>query len=98
MRGPTGWRRQARCRTNPNLVDQVNNQVTSQWSRIGENVGFGPNVAALEQAFMNSAPHRANILGDYNRVGVGATRDSKGTLWVVVDFLKGPRDRKCRSD
>ncbi|MEY2452977.1 MAG: lysyl endopeptidase [Acidimicrobiaceae bacterium] len=75
---------------NPSLVDQVNSQVTSQWTRIGENVGFGPSVSALESAFMNSPPHRANILGQYNRVGVGATRDSSGTLWAVVDFAQGP--------
>jgi uncharacterized protein YkwD len=75
---------------NPNLVDQVNNEVTTQWTRLGENVGFGPDVAQLEQAFMNSSAHRANILGDYNRVGVGAARDGNGTLWVVVNFLKGP--------
>jgi len=75
---------------NPDLVNQVNNQVTTQWTRLGENVGYGPDVATLEQAFMNSAPHRANILGDYNRVGIGATRDANGTLWVTIDFLKGP--------
>ena len=75
---------------NPSLVDQVNNQVTTQWTRLGENVGFGPDVARLEQAFMNSAPHQANILGDYNLAGVGAARDGNGTLWVVVNFMKAP--------
>ena len=75
---------------NPNLVDQINSQVTTQWTRIGENVGYGPDTTALQNAFMNSAPHRANILGDYNRVGVGAAFDGNGTLWVTLDFIKGP--------
>ena len=75
---------------NPNLVDQINNQVTSDWTRIGENVGYASSVGQVQAAFMNSAPHRGNILGDYNRVGVGATRDGNGRLWVVVDFVKGP--------
>ena len=58
-----------------------------------ENVGFGPDTTALQNAFMNSPPHRANILGDYNRVGVGAAFDGNGTLWVTLDFIKGTRPR-----
>ena len=75
---------------NPNLVDQINSQVTPDWTRIGENVGFGPSIPALENTFMNSPPHKANILGQFNRVGIGAARDGNGTLWVVVDFVQGP--------
>jgi len=75
---------------NPAITDQINSLVTSQWTRIGENVGFGPSVDAIQNAFLNSAPHRANILGDYNRVGIGTVRDTSGTLWVTLDFLKGP--------
>ncbi len=40
-------------------------------------------------------PHRANILGDYNRVGIGTVRDGSDTIWVTVDFVKGPASR-CR--
>jgi uncharacterized protein YkwD len=75
---------------NPNLVSQVNAQVTSAWTRLGENVGVGPSMQALDTAFMNSAPHRANILGDYNRMGVGSARDVSGQVWVSVIFIKGP--------
>ena len=39
---------------------------------------------------MNSPPHRANILGGYNRVGVGAARDGNGRLWTTLVFLQGP--------
>jgi uncharacterized protein YkwD len=73
---------------NPNLAQQITQQVTPNWTRIGENVGYGPSVDVLENAFMNSPAHKANILGDYNRLGVGSTRDSSGQLWVVLDFVK----------
>jgi hypothetical protein len=75
---------------NPNLVNEVNAQVTNQWSRLGENVGYAGSVSTLHTAFMNSAGHRANILGDYNRVGIGFAQGSNGQLWETVVFLKGP--------
>lgn len=62
--------------------------VTSGWERLGENVGVGPDVSSLHQAFMNSSGHRRNILGDYNYVGVGVTVDDSGMLWVTVIFMK----------
>jgi hypothetical protein len=40
--------------------------------------------------FMSSPPHRANILGPYNYVGIGAAYDGAGNLWVVVDFVASP--------
>jgi hypothetical protein len=60
----------------------------SGWSLLGENVGMGPNPALLHQAFMNSASHKANILGDYDLVGVGADRSGDGVMFVTVVFMK----------
>lgn len=62
--------------------------ITSGWSVMGENVGRGPSSAIIHQAFMNSAGHRANILGDFNYIGVGADRSGDGTLYVTVIFMK----------
>lgn len=59
----------------------------SGWSQIGENVGRGGSVSSLHQAFMDSPGHRANILGDYNYVGIG-TGTSNGVLYVTVVFMK----------
>lgn len=70
---------------NPNLA-----AVTSGWSSLGENVGVGPNVDRLHRAFMDSSGHRANILGDFNYVGVGADRAPDGNLYITVVFMKGP--------
>jgi hypothetical protein len=67
----------------------LGSQLPSGWTRYGENVGYGSSVATLHTAFMNSAGHRANVLGDYNQLGVGAERDGSGRLWVTVAFMKG---------
>jgi hypothetical protein len=46
------------------------------WRSAGENVGWNSGYAEpaveVNTAFMNSPPHRANILGDYNQLGVGS--------------------------
>lgn len=70
---------------NPDLAG-----VTSGWYALAENVGMGPTVPVLHEAFMESSPHRANILGDYNYLGVGVTVDDNGTIFVTVVFMRGP--------
>ena len=59
------------------------------WQRVGENVGYGSSMDAIHQKFMSSAGHRANILGNYNLVGVGVSRDETGRYWVVEIFALG---------
>lgn len=75
----------------------------SGWSALGENVGMGPAVQALHEAFMASAGHRANVLDrDYTQIGVGVvSRD--GMLFVTVVFarrasaqLRAPSHRRHR--
>ena len=61
--------------------------VASGWEALAENVGAGPSVDSLHSAFMNSSGHRANILGDYNYVGVGVASDGD-VLWVTVIFMR----------
>ncbi len=72
------------------LRNQVETRVTTDWRRIGENVGWGPSAEWLHNGFWNSAGHKANMLGDYNRVGLGSRVESDGDVWVTVNFLKGP--------
>ncbi len=60
----------------------------SGWSRVGENVGRGQSPTSLHSAFMNSSGHAANILGDYNYVGVGTDTAPDGALYVTVVFMK----------
>lgn len=61
------------------------NQV-SGWRALGENVGYGPDVATVHAAFMESGPHRDEILGEFTRAGVGAVRRGD-TLWVTEVFM-----------
>lgn len=65
--------------------------ISGDWRRVGENVGVGPSVERIQQAFMESPGHRANVLGDYDRIGIGVYEQS-GRLWVTVNFLKGSGD------
>ncbi|MDQ3107109.1 MAG: CAP domain-containing protein, partial [Actinomycetota bacterium] len=52
---------------NPDLGRQV-----QDWEVVGENVGVGPDVASLHQAFLDSPAHRANVLdARYRQVGIG---------------------------
>lgn len=68
---------------NPNLAGSTN-----VWQGLGENVGVGMEAGELHDAFMASSGHRANILGDFNYVGIGAATDENGLLWVSVIFMR----------
>ena len=86
----TTMMREDRLYHRPNLVAAIDGSVTRTWTRIGENVGVGGSVERLHQAFMDSPGHKANVLGDYNRLGVGVVTEPDGTIWVTFNFLKGP--------
>jgi uncharacterized protein YkwD len=71
---------------NPNLTSDVKN-----WRWVGENVGYGPDALTVHVAFMNSAPHKANILDrDYTEVGIGAVTVN-GRVWVAEVFRRPMR-------
>jgi hypothetical protein len=66
---------------NPSLASEV-----SGWRSIGENVGMGPSVDSIQQAFINSPEHYRNIMdGAFSLVGVGVTYGG-GTVFVTLDF------------
>lgn len=63
-------------------------QIPSGWTRAGENVARGwPSATAVHDAWMKSAGHRANIMGDYTDIGI-AFVTSGGTTWAVENFGK----------
>jgi len=71
---------------NPNLTSLA----PSNWTALGENVGMGGAVAAIQTAFINSPHHYENLAnGAYNYVGIGVV-DSNGTIFVTVDFMAAP--------
>ncbi len=66
---------------NPNLPYEV-----SGWTMLGDNVGMGPSVATIHQAFMESETHRHIILDpDFNQVGVGVAQAGP-SLYVTQVF------------
>jgi len=67
--------------------------VPGQWRAVAENIGWsqgsGPSCTSLQESFMNSTGHGANILGaSYDRVGIGVVYDGAqgGIIWVTVVF------------
>lgn len=66
---------------NPDLGGSVSN-----WDKVGENVGRGPDAAAIQGGWRNSGSHDANMLdGDWVEVGIGAVVKD-GQLWAVQVF------------
>jgi uncharacterized protein YkwD len=53
-----------------------------------ENIAMGQRTpASVVSAWMNSPGHRTNIMNcDYNLIGVGAVKDSKGQIYWTQDF------------
>jgi cysteine-rich secretory family protein len=79
-----------------------NSSLTSEvrgWRAIGENVGRGPTVSSVHNAFMSSSSHRAHILsGRYKQIGTGVVKGSDGYLYVTEVFVdRGTVARVSRS-
>ena len=62
------------------------NQISPQASGWGENVGMGPSATSINSAWLSSPAHYANVVGNYNFVGVGVSTRSDGTQFVTVDY------------
>lgn len=71
---------------NPNLKAEAD-AAGVNWTAIGENVGVGPNVSAVHDAFMASPAHRANIEhGAYTVIGVATAPAKDGMVFVAQVF------------
>jgi Cysteine-rich secretory protein family len=67
----------------PNIGNEI-----SGWTKLGDNVGRGPDVDSIHTAFMNSSEHRSIILDPgYTQVGVGVVA-SGDTLYVTEIFVR----------
>jgi hypothetical protein len=72
---------------NPNLSSEV----SGNWTKLGENVGVGPSVDSLMNAFMGSPAHHRNLVDpDWNYVAVGVTRAADGQLYTTHNFMVMP--------
>jgi len=75
--------------THSNLADGV----SPGWLKLGENIGYGPTMDAVQQAYEGSPPHRANLLdGAFDRIGtgyaVGACPAGGTCVYTVQEFAQ----------
>jgi uncharacterized protein YkwD len=70
--------------------DALGDHVT-RWRSLGQNTGGGYHCGTLFRRFWKSSEHRANILGRWRHVGVGAKRNH-GRLYVqqVFEYRTNP--------
>jgi len=68
---------------------KLSDGVPGQWLKIGENVGYGGSIEIVQNAYMNSSGHRANILDpSFNFMGVGVVEREDGYVFTVQVFVK----------
>jgi len=61
-------------------------QTGAHFTTIAENIGSGPDPALIQQTWMSTPTHRANILDpNLNTVGIAVISD-QGLLYAVADF------------
>jgi hypothetical protein len=68
-------------------ADDIVTGAPPNWLRAGENVGRGPTVPRVWQAFLDSPGHRANVLDpSYTVVGVGVMWHEDGRHYTTHRF------------
>jgi uncharacterized protein YkwD len=76
------------ARENTLYHSKLSDGIKVNWCSLGENVGYGPSIASIEDAYMKSPGHRANILNTkWNGAGVGYARNGNRVFTVQV-FIK----------
>lgn len=71
-----------------NLNEVLSRPDYSRFQRLGENILVGTcstSAGEIQRTWMNSPAHRANILGSYTMIGIGAVC-TNGRLWVTQNF------------
>lgn len=74
-----------RCPTGLAHNPSLETDVPPGWRSLGENVACGGSVKKLTNALLKSPLHRANILGDFDSIGIGVT-GNRAALWVTQIF------------
>lgn len=73
--------------TSGDLRHSFSTRFVTDWTRVGETVGYGGSVEVVHDAFLASPTHRAIILDpDYDCVGVGVEETAQ-RVWVVYEFV-----------
>lgn len=81
---------------NPDLQEEAENALPG-WLALGENVGVGPEMRDVFEAFLDSAPHHRNIdYDDYNIVAIGAMAGDDGALFFTQNFARHSSAQRLR--
>jgi len=63
-----------------------------EWTKLGENVGYGGTIAIVHDAYLNSPGHRANIMDPgFTQMGAAAVWgdcDGQHRVFTVQEFMK----------
>lgn len=63
--------------------------VTSEWLRLGENVGMGSTTAIAWDGLVTSPSHNRNLVDPgWTHVGIGIAYDATGAQWVSQRFME----------
>lgn len=65
----------------------INTNGIANWCGVAENVSYAGSTYDAHQSFMNSPPHRVNVLGNYDRVGTGVVRVGN-TVWLTELYVR----------
>lgn len=58
------------------------------WSRAGENIAAGQSPGSVVASWIESPGHRANLLGDFNYIGIGYATGGPYGRYYTQDFAK----------
>lgn len=73
---------------NPNLSSDAD-AAGLEWRRLGENVGVGPDVRSIHDAFVASPHHYDNMIWpSYNAIGVGIVPGEDGRIYIAHVFAE----------
>lgn len=65
----------------------LTDELDGGWDLVGENVGYGPNAAAIFDALVRSEGHHANLVhARFTHIGIAVVIDDAGRLWVSQVF------------
>ena len=68
------------------------------WVRLGENLGHGPNLDLIWQAWEASPSHAKNLYGEWTSHALGTYRDpGDGSLWAAHVFQLNPNQCGAQS-
>ena len=75
---------------NGNLSHNGNlaNEVSEDWTKLGENIGAGSDVDSIMNQFVSSGAHYNNMVDPaFNYIGVGVSYDASGQMYTTHDFM-----------